>query len=200
MQDDDRDALPTRDALSDRGRSLEEDYFRKKDQELVEKMRLAASRQRAQREMGDRTGLHDPEMLEELQALGFTPETVVLLPLMPVVQVAWAEGHVTAAERALVMKLARSRGIADGSAADRHLSNLLDTRPDTDVFTRAMRLIRAMLSGHRQDQEPLNVDDLVAYCEAIAAASGGLLGLKRISGEERAVIETIAAQLKGRNP
>ncbi len=186
------------DALADRGRALEEEYFRKRDRELVEKIQLAANRERARREMGEKTGLQDVEMLQELEALGFTPETVELLPLVPVVQVAWAEGHVTGAERALLVKLARSRGIAEDSAADRQLVEWLDTRPDPDVFSRAMRLIRAVLAAQPQEGA-LNADDLVSYCESVAAASGGILGLKRISGEERAVIESIAAELKTRS-
>jgi hypothetical protein len=36
--------------------------------------------------MGQRAGIADPEVLQELQALGFTPDAVVLLPLVPAVQ------------------------------------------------------------------------------------------------------------------
>ena len=43
----------------------------------------------------DATGIHDPEQIQELQALGFTLADVPLLPLMPVLQVAWAEGGVS---------------------------------------------------------------------------------------------------------
>ena len=42
-----------------------------------------------------KTGLSDPELLRDLNELGFTPETVTLLPLVPIVQVAWAEGGVS---------------------------------------------------------------------------------------------------------
>ena len=45
------------DFLDDRRRSLEEDYFRRKDRELVEKMRNAAAADRAQSEMSAKTGL-----------------------------------------------------------------------------------------------------------------------------------------------
>jgi phosphoglycolate phosphatase-like HAD superfamily hydrolase len=195
------------DAFADRGRALEEEYFRKKDKELVEKMQQAARREQARRDMSDKTGLQDPELLEELQALGFTPEMVALLPLVPVVQVAWAEGFVMSAERALVVKLARARGIGDDSPADRLLSEWLETQPDPDVFARATRLIRAMLAAEpragasvatTETGSRLGADDLVGYCEAVAAASGGILGLKRISNDERAVIESIAAELKAR--
>ncbi|HEY6360246.1 MAG TPA: hypothetical protein VIX63_04040 [Vicinamibacterales bacterium] len=183
--------------LSDRGRGLEEDYFRKRDRELIEKMRSAVAADEARRELATKTGLQDPEMLQELQALGFTPDTVVLLPLVPLVQMAWAEGGVSEAERKLIVQLARARGIAEGSAADRQLSAWLSTRPAPDVFTRASRLIQAMLDAPAGDHS-LSADDLVKYCENIAAASGGILGINRVSAEERALLNTIARDLKAR--
>ncbi|MBI4265302.1 MAG: hypothetical protein HY657_13070 [Acidobacteria bacterium] len=183
--------------FEDRGRSLEEEYFRKRDQELIDKMREAAAAQAARAAMGAQTGLTDPALLEALQALGFTPDTVVLLPLMPVLQVAWAEGGITPAERALLLRLASARGIAPGSTADRQLAEWLDVRPADHVFAHATRLIRAML-----DTAPgvakVSADDLVAQCESIAAASGGILGINRVSAEEKQLLASIAEQLKGK--
>ena len=188
------------DALSKRGRALEDEYFRKKDRELVEKLRQAAAAERARREMGAKIGSDDPEMLQELQALGFTPDTVILLPLVPVIQMAWADGSVAPAERALIVDLARSRGVAEGSAADRLLSEWLTRQPGPSVLESATRLIRGMLAAQPSDQPALTADDLVRYCESIAEASGGIFGINRISAEERALLTTIAAALKGRQP
>jgi hypothetical protein len=185
-----------KDIFAERGRSLEEEYFRKKDKELIDKMRRAAEAEQARSDMGRRTGISDPELLQQLDALGFSPDTVVLLPLVPVVQMAWAEGGVTAAERNLIVKLARSRGIADGSAADRTLVAWLDDRPGEHVFAHAARLIRAMLDA--PEQRELTADDLVKQAESIAAASGGILGINRISAEERQLLDTLAEQLKKR--
>src|ERR1700752_1689964 len=103
--------------LDDRRRASEDDYFRKKDRELIEKMRAAAAADRTKSELSAKTGLSDPALLGELGALGFPPDTIGVLPLVPVVQMAWAEGGITAAERALLVKLARERGIVEGSPA-----------------------------------------------------------------------------------
>lgn len=181
--------------LGDRGRSLEDDYFRKRDRELIEKMQRAKAAQDARQELSATSGLHDPELLDELQALGFTPQSVSLLPLVPLVEIAWAEGGVTDAERNLVVKLARSRDIAEGSAADRQLTDWLTNRPTPDVFARATRLLRAVLGSPAQEKTGMTADELVKYCEEIAAASGGLFGLNRISASERALLAEIAANL-----
>ena len=130
--------------------------------------------------------------------LRFHTDTVVLLPLVPLVQVAWAEGGVSPQERALIVDLARKRGVQEGSAADRQLAEWLAERPDDDVFTRAARLIRAMLQAGSEETHDLSPDDLVKYCESIAAASGGLLGIGRVSSEERALLKRLADQLKAR--
>jgi hypothetical protein len=188
--------MAEKDMFADRGRSLEEEYFRKKDRELIDRMRQAATAAQARADMGARTGLTDPQLLDELQALGFTPDTVALLPLTPVVQVAWAEGGVTAAERALIVKLARTRGIDQGSAADLQLADWLDRRPSEEVFSRATRLISAMLAS--PGQERLSADDLVRHCESIATASGGIFGINKVSPEERQLLASIADALRGR--
>jgi hypothetical protein len=180
-------------------RSREDEYFWKKDQELIEKMRRQAAAEEKQRELGAKAGLSDPELIKELQALGFTTDTVVLLPLIPLVQMAWAEGGVSDAERKLIVQFAQSRGIAEGSAADRQLSEWFAHQPDPSVFTRATRLIRAMLAAPTADAG-LTADDLVRYSESIAAASGGILGMKKVSAEERALLATIASSLKGQKP
>jgi hypothetical protein len=96
-------------------RSREEDYFRRKDRELVEKMRQAAEADASRQAMERSTGIHDPVLLQELEALGFTPDTVSLLPLVPIVQVAWAEGGVSDDERQLIVEFARGRNIVPGS-------------------------------------------------------------------------------------
>jgi hypothetical protein len=179
-------------------RTREDEYFWKKDQELIAKMRRAAAAEQARRDMGAKAGLSDPELIRELELLGFTADTVGLIPLVPLVQMAWTEGGVSDAERRLIVQLARSRGIDEGSAADRQLSAWLASQPDPQVFASATRLIRAMLDSPAP--VGLTADDLVKYCESIAAASGGILGLNRISPDERTLLSKIASDLEARKP
>ena len=190
--------MPDHDAVAKRGRALEDDYFRKKDRELIEKIRQAAAVEQARQDLGRKAGLEDPELVQELLDLGFTPDTVGLLPLVPIVQMAWAEGGITTAERELILRLARSRGIEAGSTADQQLTEWLTHQPVEDVFARARRLIRAMLDSASAPAGDLNANDLVAYCEEIASASGGILGIGRVSSEERALLASIAADLNAR--
>ena len=183
------------DAFQERGRSLEEEYFRNKNRELVEKMKQQERDAQALRDIAAQAGVDDPEAVRELQKLGFTPETVGLLPLVPLVQVAWADGTIAKAERDAIIELARRRGVAEGSPAHHQLEAWLADRPASEVFDGATRLIRAVLDAPGGEKK-MTADELVAYCEEIASASGGLFGIRRISPEERALLTSIASQLK----
>jgi hypothetical protein len=111
---------------------------------------------------------------------------------------AWAEGGITPAERDLLIRLARGRGIAAGSAADQQLSEWMARRPSDEVFARATRLIRAMLDTGTAVDGSLSADDVIKYSESIAAASGGLFGIGKISAEERETLAQIVSALKSR--
>jgi hypothetical protein len=187
--------MPDHDAFQERGRSLEEEYFRNKNRQLVEQMKQREREAEVLRDIAAKAGVDDPEVVRELQKLGFTPETVGLLPLVPLVQVAWADGTIAKPERDAIIELARRRGVADGSAADYQLEAWLADRPAPEVFDGAMRLIRAVLDAPGGEKK-MTGDELVAYCEEIAAASGGLFGLRRISSEERDILNAIATKLK----
>jgi hypothetical protein len=186
-----------KDGITDHIRAQEDEYFHRKDLELVELLRRADAESKARQALEQETGLHDPEMLRELDALGFTPATIALLPLVPVLQVAWAKTGISTGERAMILKLARARGIADGSVADHVLKLWLDVRPSDDTFHKATRLISAIIESpdHRVH---VSADELLEYCEKIAHSSGGIFGIGAVSHEERAAISEIAAALKNR--
>ena len=188
------------DAFAEHGRTLEDEYFRKKDRELIEKLRRAAEADRARGELSKQTGVTDPALLADLQDIGLTADTVVLLPLVPAVELAWAEGGITPAERQMVVSLARSRGIAEDSAPDRLLNTWLASHPTPEQFARARRLLSALLDSGAQVAKDLTADQLVTYCEQIASASGGLFGLpmRAVSMEERNLLTRIASDLKTR--
>lgn len=184
------------DFLDDRRRASEDDYFRKKDRELIEKLRQAAEAERATTELRTRTGLSDPQLLKTLQELGFTPDTIAVLPFVPIVQMAWAEGGITPAERDLIVTLARERGIAGGSAADTLLTDWMARKPSDALFAHANRLVRAMLDAGGAQASAWSADDLIKYAESIASASGGIFGLGKVSAEERDTLGKITAALK----
>ena len=186
------------DGITDHVRAREEEHFRKKDRELIEKLRQADRDAKANRALEEHTGIRDPTMLDELRALGFTPDTIALLPLVPMLQVAWARDGISDAERSMIVNLARARGIVAGGAADQQLGEWLEHRPSEETFHQADRLIRAILDSPGGGALHLSADELIALCDRIAHASGGIFGIGRVSREERDALGEIAAAIKKR--
>ena len=188
--------MTDRDAFAERGRSLEEEYFHRKEREIIEKMRVRAAADEQRRRLGQETGVGDDDVLRDLQELGYTPETVMLLHLVPLIQTAWAEGGVTQKERDLIVKAARSRGITAGSPADQQLDLWLAQRPSDELFETTLRAIRTILQAQPDDARAASEKDLLTLASAIATASGGIVGFHAVSDEERQILAHISEELK----
>jgi hypothetical protein len=182
--------------LGDRRRSQEEEYFQRQEQQLIANVRQGRREEAARRRMAERAGVADPEIVRELESLGYTPETVVLLELVPLLQVAWSEGGVSDRERALIIGAARGRGIEEGSAADQQLATWLAMRPSADFCERTLQMIGAILRTRPTNERETSQRDLVSSCMAIASVSGGMLGFGKVSPEEQDVLARISQELR----
>jgi hypothetical protein len=182
--------------LGDRRRIQEEEYFQRQEQELIAKLHQRGREQAARRVMAERTGVVDQEILQELETLGYTPETVMLLHLVPLLQVAWVDGGVSDRERALIIEAARACGIQTDSDADRQLATWLVAPPSADFFERTLRLIGRILQARPLEEREAGQHDLLSYCMAVAAASGGILRLGKVSPEEQRVLARISQEIE----
>ena len=185
--------------LEQKARGEEAQYFRKKDEELLQKIRQKAK-------LGDLTGtlaeklqIDDPDLLKRITGFGVTLETGPAFLLAPLVEVAWAEGKVTGREERAVLGIAEARGIAKGSPSHDQLRAWLETRPSNELFETAVTAIRVGLSVMPEDERAERIKGLAELCRQVAASSGGLareLGLTSgIDEEERAILEAITKRL-----
>jgi len=189
--------MADRDLWDERRRSYESEYFQRRERELIEKMRARARELAEAHEMGQATGISDDEVLKALHDLGYTRETVTVIHLVPLLQVAWADGSVSAAERAGILEAARLRGVEESSPAYRQLVGWLDQKPLDGFFEDSLRLIGDLLSAMGDDARVKARTTLLAFALAIAEASGGILGVgPKVSKEERTVIDRIAREIE----
>jgi hypothetical protein len=188
--------MSDKDAFADRKRALEEEYFQKKERELIEKLHRRAALEAERRTLSEIIGVRDQEVLNDLQELGYTPETLNLLHLVPLVQVAWAEGKVSGRERELILEAAAARGVREGSTAYQKLNEWLAKRPDDEFFDKTLAIIAAIIQSLPAEKRAADESNLLSHCERIAEASGGILGIGRVSDEERKALEQIANELE----
>jgi tellurite resistance protein len=174
----------------------EDAYFRQRELERREDMRRQM--ERAAKELQDArgvarsTGIADLELAERIRKLGFSGETAAIFDLLPLILTAWADGSVSRAERETIFAVLNHRGIARDSEPFLAVEALLEKQPTQPFIDESMDVLRELMA-QRPDAKSAEVIEL---CAAVADASGGILGLvKRVSAEERALLEKIADRL-----
>jgi hypothetical protein len=177
------------------GRGREEAYFRQKETELIENLRRKFHEEQDRARLANEVSLHDEQILRAFEDLGFTRETVTILHLVPLVQVAWSDGAVSESERSKIHDIAALRGILPGSPGYVLLEKLLHTRPPERAFDVCWRVIKAMLAAWPEDRRHTLEVSLPAYAGEVARVSGGLLGFRSISVEERAALQRVAREI-----
>ena len=188
--------------FSERGKAMEEVYFREQDSKLIKKLRLRAHLDEIAVALGEKLLVDDPDLLERVKQLGVTLETASALFLAPLVQTAWAEGKVTRREHETVLRLARGRGMDPASSAYAQLEQWLRKRPSDAVFDTGIELLKAGFSVLPPAEQEERVKSMLHACREVADASGGLerlIGLgDPVSESEALTLDQIGRALRNR--
>jgi hypothetical protein len=163
--------------LRDRGRSLEDEFFRREDARLKEKLRQTAQREGAREALARAAGIKNPVIVERLIALGVRPETVTALSLVPLVEVAWADGSLDDNERRVILERATANGLAPGSTERTLLEEWLTRKPDSKMLTAWTHLIQGLCQQLSREEVATLKADLLERARMVAGSSGGFLGI-----------------------
>lgn len=122
-----------------------------------------------------------------------------LIPLVPLVKTAWAEGRVTKRERHLIFETAARMGVKPGTAAHTRLAEWLELHPTAEFYDHALDILSLRWQSLDADEKSRRRFDLISDCTRIAEASGGAKdfpsGGAKICDEEIAVVKHIARKL-----
>lgn len=144
-------------------------------------------------EIGAQAGISDPLLIARLTRLGSA--TVRILPLLPLVRVAWADDRVDETERDWILALARRQGVVPQGDAYEHLSKLLRQPPDEELLDLAEDVLASKAGRLLRDQSLALKHDVVRQCRELAKVSRGFMGLGRTARANRAAIANLEARL-----
>ena len=177
------------DILRARGKSLEDEFFRREDQRLIKRLAELKAAETTREGLAKASGITNPAVLDKLMGLGIRPETVAALSIVPLVEVAWADGSLDTKERRAILDRARDSGIAPGSTEHSLLEAWLDRRPEPKLLTAWTHMVQGMAEQLGPDGTARLKASLLERAHAVAAASGGVLGLgSKVSSAEAAML------------
>ena len=177
--------------LKARGKELEDSFFARENARLLTKLREEAAKEEKRKEFRAALNVANVQLLDALIALGVAPETLVALSLVPLVEMAWADGSIQDRERGAILKAAEERGVAVGSPTHDLLENWLKTKPGSellDVWVKYVGELKSSLDASAFEQLK---EAALGRARAVAEAAGGFLGVGSISAAEKSMLEKL---------
>lgn len=181
------------DFLDDRRRALEESFFAKRNQALLERLREEMAATKRQESLAAASGISDEKVLTRLLALQIDADALAALTLAPLVLVAWSDGSIAEDERQAVLHSANQSGIAPDTPAHELLINWLEEPVSHELLETWTGYVRALCSKLDAGARASLKADVVGRARAVAEAAGGLLGFHQVSASEQAVLEKLEA-------
>lgn len=177
--------------LEQPGRTLSQAFFTEGTKPYREQLRVKEQERAAVDALREASDIDDEALLASLAGLGIRVETLAALTMIPIVEVAWADGHMDSKEREAILSGAQSTGIDVDSPSYGLLSLWTEEKP-APALTDAWRGFISALGKELTDEERGRMRDrIVGRARAVAEAAGGFLGVGAVSREERAVLEAL---------
>ena len=179
--------------LEERGRALENQFYEKENQEKLAAMKQKLDSQRTKEDLRKASGMSDDAVLDQLVALGLRGNTIAALSLVPLIQVAWADGAIQDNERTAILQGAHGKGLEEGSDGYELLQSWLKRRPGDELFAAWEAYIKSLAAQLNDEQNRLLRNQIVGFAKLVATAAGGILGFGKVSASEEKVLHRIDA-------
>jgi hypothetical protein len=175
--------------LGERERALEEAFFARHNQALVQKMREEDQAKTRRSAIAAASGITDDALLDKLAEMKIGPEMLAAIAYVPLVLMAWADGSLDAREREAVLAGAKEGGL-DAHPDARGLLDAWLVAPPPPSLAEAWRgYVQAITAAMALAERDSLKREVLGRARRVAEATGGFLGLSsRISAAEEAVL------------
>jgi hypothetical protein len=180
---------------TNRGKALEEAFFFRMNQELIELLGRKLQRDEKIKSFAEATGIQDVKRLESLVDAGFEMPTLTAFIWVPLVFVAWADGNTDALEKKAILDVLATKGFSQQTAARTLDHEWFRKPPSEDLWKIWEEFSTATLAKLKAASRNELIDEIVGLCYAVAHASGGFLGIGKVSPAETDVIDRVIESL-----
>lgn len=180
--------------IRETSRRMEDLFFRKENKELLEKHRILRAMQESREALASVSGIRNGAVLQKLVELNVRPETLVSLSLVPLVEIAWADGRVDDREKKAILAAVDQMKQALGSMDHALLKQWLEQRPPPQLLEAWIHYTQGLCEQLGPAEAAAMKEALLNEGRAIAKASGGFLHLgAKTSKAEAEVLKKLAS-------
>jgi tellurite resistance protein len=172
-------------------RILEDRFFFAESLVLKEQLARLKKTEETEEALSRVSGIVNKDVLRELIGLRVRPEILSALCLVPIIEVAWADGKIEEREYTAIIDGAKTIGLGEDHAI---LQEWLKRKPDEALMAAWQAYMTGLCDICTAETLSVLKEDIIDHAYMVAKASGGFLGLADpISPQERAVLDSIAA-------
>jgi hypothetical protein len=178
-------------ALGKRAKAMENRFFYEADQKLIENHKKLKLMKEGLASLQKVSGIQDERILGKLIELRVRPETLASLAVIPLVEIAWADGSLDRRERQALLSAAAAIGMNKQGIDYQLLESWMTIPPELILFETWEFYVRALSSQLNEEERTRLRDEVLRHAREIAEASGGILGLgvgSRVSRKETSVL------------
>jgi len=174
------------------GKTLEDLFFLKQDKKLIEDLHRIEKMKETKKDLSEVSGITNEEILQKLVDLNIRPEIVATLALVPLVEVAWADGKVDEEEKTAVLEAAAESFVSKDSPDFDLLRQWMEHKPNQKLLEAWKHYIKGLCGQLTQHQRNALKKDLIGHARQVAEATGGLLGFgNKISKAEQEMLNKL---------
>ena len=177
--------------LKEKAKALEDSFFALENAKLLQQLREETAKEEKRKEFREYLNIDNEEIIDALVELEVEPETLVAFSLVPLVEVAWADGEIQPKEREAIIRAAVERGVEEGSPTCDLLRNWLQTKPDPKLLEVWRGYIDELKESLGERSRAHLKSGTMGRARAIAEAAGGFLGVASISPAEKEMLEKL---------
>ncbi len=175
-------------------KNMEDAFFARENAQLLERLRREAREKERREALAAVLTVRDEGLIDALIGLDLYPETVVAFGLVPMVEVAWADGEISPKERKAILEAAARSGVEKGSTTFELLENWLQRKPGPELLRTWKHYVSAIGAQLEPDNQTALKDRVLGQARAVAEAAGGILGLGfKVSASEEKVLKDLEA-------
>lgn len=179
-------------SIHGRRSDLEEEFFTKRDQELLQALRQQVATKERKKALAEASGIGDEHLLDQLDRLDVRGETLAALSLVPLIAVAWADGSIDAKERQAVLDAAEQVGIQRDHPGYQLLDRWLREKPGGKLLAVWKGYAATLCHSLSEPARGALKKDVLGRARVVAEAAGGLLGFgNKVSKSEQAVLDEL---------
>jgi hypothetical protein len=177
------------DVLRTQGRRLEDAFFLENDRKLINQLHKMLKMKEDIASLEMVSGIKNEAILKKLVELNIRPEIFAAITLVPIIEVAWADGKLDEQEKNAILKISAEHFGADHKIPEILINEWLTQKPAAQMLDAWVHYLQGLAELMNPEETATLKKTLLSQAREVAEASGGFLGLNKISAAEEKMLK-----------